>query len=334
MSVRRWLSLAEIALVCCSAAYVSYHYPWEELLKATVTAGGDTASHYYPAWLMHEVLIPRFQVTGWTMGNYCGFPIFHFYSTLPFYVIAALGYVAPMMQSFKFVSLLGPTTLPLAAAYLFHALGYRRGTSVMAAASVLPFLFQTGNSMWGGNIASVLAGEFCHSIGLSLSFVFLGMLHKAVRGKSSWIACAFVLAAIGLCHAFAFLGALWFSLYYVWPRRDCLSMSRTVVPMYLLAFLLLCFWGLPLLPRVQFTTEYSMIWNIRDWQKVLPQLLWPAAILAAVNSVAMLVRVKRFSADRQGLHYFCIFGAAFLYFLAPEAGFPDIRFVPIAQKRT
>jgi hypothetical protein len=34
----------------------------------------------------------------------------------------------------------------------------------------LPFLFMEGNSMWGGNIPSTLAGTFCYSMGFSLGF--------------------------------------------------------------------------------------------------------------------------------------------------------------------
>ncbi len=331
MTPKRWLLLAEAALVCCASAYLLYIYPWPELLRATVTAGGDTASHYYPAVLMRDELLPRGQLTGWTMGNYAGFPIFHFYSTLPFAVIALLGYVFPMQVVFKLVSLLGPTTLPLAAGYLFRSLGYGRSASVIAAGSVLPFLFQQGNSMWGGNIPSVLAGEFCHSIGLSLSFLFLGLLHRTANGKGSWTGCGFLLAAIGLSHAFAFIGALWFSLFYLWPRREVTKYARMLVPVYLLAFLLLCFWGLPLVPRVQFTTEWSVIWRIKQWQEVIPELLWPAGILAIANTALMAVRIKRFSVETHGLMLFVLFGAGVLYLLAPGVGFPDIRFIPLGQ---
>ena len=218
--------------VLAASAFLCWIYPWAHLLTRSVAAGGDTASHFYPTQIMHDVLIPNLQLTGWTMGNYAGFPIFHFYSTLPFFVIGALGYLFPLEITFKLVTLLGPTTLPLAAAYLFWALGYRRGAPVLAAASVLPFLFQQGNSMWGGNIPSVLAGEFCHAIGLSLSLVFLGHLHRLSRGIGSWIVSGFLLATVGLCHAFAFIGALWFALWYLRPRAD----SAVVLPRLLPAF--------------------------------------------------------------------------------------------------
>lgn len=332
MELRRTIPAGfEFLCVLAASAFLCWIYPWNHLLTATVTAGGDTASHFYPTLIMHEVLIPNLQWTGWTMGNYAGFPIFHFYSTLPFFVIAILGYVFSLEVSFKLVSLVGPTTLPLAAGYLFWALGYRRGGPVLAAGSVLPFLFQQGNSMWGGNIPSVLAGEFCHSIAFSLSFVFLGHLHRLSRGIGSWVVSGLLLAAIGLSHAFAFIGALWFAAWYLRPRADSALVWPRLAPAFFLAAALLAFWGFPLLPRVKFTTEWTMVWNINSWTEVVPELLWPAGILAGVNVLLLLVRLKRYVPDRHGLMLFSLFGSVVLYGVSPVTGFPDVRFVPIGQ---
>jgi len=350
-----WASLLEAVAVLAIVGILLYHYPWGDLLARTTTAGGDMASLYYPTKVMAEDLLPSGRWTGWTMGNYAGFPIFHFYSTAPFVVIALLGHLFPMQVVFKLVTLLGPTTLPLCAAYLMRSLGYGRGAAAMAAAAMLPFLFQQGNSMWGGNIPSVLAGEFCHSIGISLSLLFAGMLHRTSRRQLSWVWPALLLAVIGLCHTFAFIAAGWYSLYYLWPRRDAARLWKAVLPVYFLAFLLLCFWGLPVPARLKFTTEWSVIWNIKSWTEVVPAPLWPAAALAAAD-VALLVvgliaravgrlgigtrisvaasavaRWKPFEADREGFIVFVLAGMVLFYFVTPAIGFPDIRFIPIAQ---
>jgi hypothetical protein len=320
-----------ILLAVASSAFLIAHYPWKELLAPTITAGGDMASLYYPTRLMAEEMLPRGQITGWTMGNYAGFPVLHFYSTLPFAVIALLGHVVPMQVAFKLVTLLGPTTLPIAAAYLFRRLGYRPAAAAIAAAATLSFLLQQGNSMWGGNIPSVLAGEFCHALGLSLSLVFLGYLHGVVAGTRSWPFAALLLAVIGLCHTFAFFTAAWYTLFYLLPSRTVTRQAPPVLVVYFVAFLLLCFWGLPLPTRLVYTTEWSMIWHIKDWKEVLPQALWPPAALAALNCLAMLTTVKRFEFERAGLLLFNIAGGILLYFVVPALGFPDIRFIPVAQ---
>lgn len=301
MTRARLLDLAEYALIGLTTAFLCYIMPWDDLLAPTVAAGGDMASHFYPTKLMHEELLPAWRLTGWTMGNYAGFPIFHFYSILPFAVIAALGYVFPLEQTFKIVSILGPLTLPASAAYMFRCLGYRNGVAAIAGASLLPFLFQQGNSMWGGNIPSVLAGEFCHAIGLSLSFVFIGVLHRTVNGRGSWTVSGLLLAAIGLTHAFSFIGAVWFSVFYLWPGKNLRQYGAYLAPMYLLTFFLLAFWGLPLPPRLQFTTEFSMIWRLKGWTEVVPALLWPATLLSLANLLAITPRPRIFGENPNSL---------------------------------
>jgi hypothetical protein len=162
-----WTRLADHALALLPSAFLLSQYPWDALLAATTTAGGDMASLYYPTKLMAEEIMPSGQLTGWTMGNYAGFPTLHFYSTLPFAMVALLGKLIPMQQAFKLVTMSGPTLLPFAAGYLFRSLGYGRGAAAIAARSTLPFLLQQGNTMWGGNNPSVLAGGFFEGRGLA-----------------------------------------------------------------------------------------------------------------------------------------------------------------------
>lgn len=326
-----WGWVVGAALASATSAFLMVHYPWDALLSDTVAAGGDMASLYYPTKLMAEEMLPRGQLTGWTMGNYAGFPILHFYSTLPFAVIALLGTLWPMKIVFKIVTLVGPTLLPIAAAVLFRALGYGRGAPAIAAASLLPFLMQQGNSMWGGNIPSVLAGEYCHAIGLSLGILFLAQLHRVVHGRGSWPVAGVLLAVIGLCHTFAFFAAVWYSLFFLRPHANLARSAPPILATYGLAFLLLCVWGLPLPSRLVFTTEWSMIWNIKDWKEVIPSPLWPAGSLALLSCLLALVRIKRFNVDQMGLLLFNAGGGILLYYVVPALGFPDIRFIPVSQ---
>jgi hypothetical protein len=328
---RPWGWIVGAALASATSAFLMVHYPWDALLADTVAAGGDMASLYYPTKLMAEEMLPRGQITGWTMGNYAGFPILHFYSTLPFAVIALLGKFWPMTVVFKVVTLVGPTLLPITAAVLFRALGYGAGAPAIAAASLLPFLMQQGNSMWGGNIPSVLAGEYCHAIGLSLALVFLAQLHRVVNGRGSWPVAGVLLAVIGLFHTFAFFAAAWYSLFFLRPHANLPRSAPPILATYGLAFLLLCVWGLPLPSRLVFTTEWSMIWHIKDWKEVVPSALWPAGTLAALSCLLVLVRVKRFDVDRMGLLLFNAGGGILLYYVVPALGFPDIRFIPVSQ---
>ena len=55
------------------------------------------------------------------------------------------------------------------------------GASVLLAAATLPFLFSRNFTIYGGNIASTLAGEFAFSIALVTALVFLGVVARGLE---------------------------------------------------------------------------------------------------------------------------------------------------------
>ncbi len=116
----------------------------------------------------------------------------------------------PYGVAFKLVSVSGIATLPVAA-YAFGRLsGLRFPTPAVLAVGTLPFLFYRGFTIYGGNIASTLAGEFAFSMSLSLALVYLGLVFKGIETGRYRALTAVVLAATGLCHlipAFWALGA-------------------------------------------------------------------------------------------------------------------------------
>ncbi|MCX6820547.1 MAG: 6-pyruvoyl-tetrahydropterin synthase-related protein [Candidatus Aenigmarchaeota archaeon] len=76
-------SLAEkiadaIVLLAIFGFLLSYFKP-ELMLSLTTTAGGDTASHFYPAEYLRDALLPAGRLVGWAPGWYGGLPMFQFY---------------------------------------------------------------------------------------------------------------------------------------------------------------------------------------------------------------------------------------------------------------
>lgn len=121
-------------------------------------------------------------------------------------IVAVLGIGVPYGVAFKWITVSGLLTLPLAA-YVFGRLVRfaHPGPAVLAVATV-PFLFDRGSSIpngftiYGGNIASTLAGEFAFSISLSLAVVYLGVLYRGLETGRYRAAAAVLLALTGLCH--------------------------------------------------------------------------------------------------------------------------------------
>lgn len=148
-----------IVLLVVEAFILSYLSP-EHLLTETIATGGDTASHYYTLHYLRSTLLPQYKISGWTPGNYAGFPMLQFYFPLPFLLMCALNVVVPLQIAFKWVTLLGVFLLPVAAFVMLRRLDIPFPGPAAGAVLTLPFLFNPETSAWGGNILSVLAGEF------------------------------------------------------------------------------------------------------------------------------------------------------------------------------
>jgi hypothetical protein len=116
----------------------------------------------------------------------------------------------PYGVAFKLVSVSGLLTLPVATYAFGRLAGFRFPTPAVLAAATLPFLFYRGFTIYGGNIASTLAGEFAFSMSLSLAMVYLGVVTRGLQTGRYRGWAAVLLALTGLCHlivAFWALGA-------------------------------------------------------------------------------------------------------------------------------
>jgi len=130
-----------------------------QLFKNTTPAGGDMGAHVYLPAYVKSSLLSHLRLTGWSPGWYEGFPALTYYFPGPIVGIALLSYVVHYNVAFKLISVLGLLTLPVAA----WAFGRLRGClprPACLAAATLPYLFSREFTIYGGNIASTMAGEF------------------------------------------------------------------------------------------------------------------------------------------------------------------------------
>ncbi|HEV2767155.1 MAG TPA: hypothetical protein VGV63_05540 [Acidimicrobiales bacterium] len=184
----------------------------ELLVSDTVPSGGDMGAHVWGPAFLRDHLLPQWRLSGWTPDWYAGFPAYHFYMVLPSLVIVALDVVLPYNVAFKLVTVSGLVALPVAA-WAFGRLARLPfpGPALLAVAAV-PFLFDRSFTIYGGNVASTLAGEFAFSISLALAVVFLGLVLRGLETGRHRVWTAVVLALCALSHVipaiFAVVGAL------------------------------------------------------------------------------------------------------------------------------
>src|SRR5258708_39459237 len=205
-------AIVSLIVVAACALFVFFSLHPSKLFSSSTPAGGDMGAHVWaPDYLRHH-LFRRGGIRGWTQHCYAGFPALTFYFPLPSPVIAVFSFVLPYGVAFKLVSVAGLVGLPISAWALGRRMRRRfRGPPLLGLATV-PFLFDRYWTIYGGNIASTLAGEFAFAISLCLALLFLGVFSRCLEtGRHRGLA-AVLFAATLLCHLlptlFALVGAV------------------------------------------------------------------------------------------------------------------------------
>ena len=293
------------------------------LFAQTTPAGGDTGAHVWGPDYLRDHLLPQGRLYGWAPDWYAGFPAYQFYFPLPALVVALLSYVIPYEIALKLVTVSGLVTLPIAA-WAFGRLSGMRfpGPAVLAVATV-PFLFDRGFTIYGGNIPSTLAGEFSFSISLSFALVFLGLVARGLDTGKHRVLAGVVLALTGLSHLlptiFAVVGAG--VLYLLRPGRKRLGFVGAVLA---IGALLAAFWSVPFAFRLPYAN--NMGWEkITEFSKNLfPQNIRWVVFLALGGAVVSVVNRRRTGLFFIGMA--TIAGALFI--LAPQGRLWNARVLP------
>jgi hypothetical protein len=315
--------LVTFGVVAAASLFVFSQIHPELIFKSTTPAGGDMGAHVWGPAYMRDHLLPRFRLTGWAPDWYAGFPAYQFYFPLPSLLIVILDLLLPYGIAFKVVSILGLVSLPVAAWAFATLAGMRFPGPPVLALATLPFLFDRGFSIYGGNIASTLAGEFSFSISLSLALVFLGLVARGLDTGRNRALAAVVLTLTGLSHLlptiFAVVGALLLLLLRPGRRRVTFLLS-----IFVAAIALVAFWALPFLVRLPYAN--NMGWEkITEYAKNLfPHNLRWLTVLAVAGTLASMAFRRRVGLFLFGMAMV----AAALFVLAPEGRLWNARVLP------
>lgn len=262
--------------------------PWL-ILSATTPTGGDTGAHVFGPAFLRDVLLPDGRIQGWSNDWFAGFPVFYFYFPLPSLVIVLFDLLLPYGVAFKIVTVMGIVGLPFAAYFHARCLNLARPTAIVAGASGAVFAFLESYSIYGGNIASTLAGEFSYSWSFALSLVYLGFLIRAVRDDRRFVKwAALALALTALSHVLTTIVVIFASLFVFRWRK---SIGRTLI-VWLWGFSIAAFWALPLITRIGFTSDMGWI-PLTRLEEVFPVEIWLLLPLALFGAGWCLRRSSR-----------------------------------------
>ncbi len=276
-----------------------------ELIFANNTpTGGDMGAHVYGPAFLRDFMLPHFRLNGWSNDWYAGFPMYRFYMLIPALLVLVVDLIAPYGIALKIIAVIGILALPVCT-WLFGKFSRLLFPvpEILALASVV-FLYDESFTIYGGNIASTMAGEFSFSISLSLAVLTFGLFIRSMNdGRGQMItACALALSALshGIVLLFVFGGVALIAI--LWQvlnsgRRILKSASLIIGT----AILLSAFWVVPFLTSHAFMTD--MKYEPRPsgtadsfWKMFFPlPLYWNIFItlFAVVGFVACILRRNR-----------------------------------------
>lgn len=249
-------------------------FPPSLVLNNSFITGGDTPSHFPAAAAILDSIVSGEPLVRWTHGNYAGFPVFLNYFPLPFFITSLLSIFTDLQIAFKLVTLLPVLALPPVIYASLSRLGYARMVPALGCAFALLFLLMPENTMWGGSIASTLAGEFSHGLSLVLALFLCAKVYGDIQAGRSLVTNSFLEGLVGLSSGYPLLQFGFGSSYFLLRRR----FIPYLIAMHALAFGLIGFWILPLLWRLPWDTPFTHAWSFHSWKEMFPPALFPPAM--------------------------------------------------------
>ena len=224
------------------------------IFKNNTPTGGDMGAHVWGPAFLRDNLLSNIRLSGWTMDWYSGFPIYRFYMVVPALFIVLLDVVLPYGIAFKLVAVAGIVALPLCAWAFGRLARFVYPLPELFAVAATVFLYDESFTIYGGNIASTMAGEFSFSIALAFGVLGLGFLARGLDSGKYRTTAAVLIALSALCHGivliFVFGGAAVMVLLHTGRRR--LVFGFTTIGA---AVLLAAFWVFPFLTAHKYMTD-------------------------------------------------------------------------------
>jgi hypothetical protein len=179
--------------------FSAFHFG--DIFANTTTNGGDMGAHVWWPWFLEHNWFPKLRLSGWAPDWYAGFPVGEYYFPLPAVAVALIDHIpfVPYNVAFKLVTISGPLMLPAAAYYFAKGIKAPWPAPPAFAIAALGMLMETRTDwqIYGGNIASTLAGEFSFTIALAFALFGLGALaHTLDTGKRRWLPAVLIACAI------------------------------------------------------------------------------------------------------------------------------------------
>lgn len=257
-----WKRLSAIIVVGGATIFLLLTLHPDLILRNNTPTGGDMGAHVWGPAFLRDHLLNNFRLAGWSMDWYAGLPVYRYYMVVPALFIVGLNLVLPYGIAIKIAAVIGILTLPYCAWLFGRFARFAYPIPEMLAIAATIFLYDESFTIYGGNIASTMAGEFSFSIALSLSILGFALVARGLETGKYLAAGSIVIALSALSHGivllFVFGGVALMMLFWIPQKIDGRRDNTSVVfgvKVIVLAVLLSAFWVFPFVTSHAYMTD-------------------------------------------------------------------------------
>ena len=283
-----WKKLSTIIAVAGPTIFLLLALHPSLILRNNIPTGGDMGAHVWAPAYLRDHLLSNFKLSGWSMDWYSGLPIYRFYMVVPALMIVLLDVVLPYGIAIKIIAVIGILTLPYTTWLFGRFAKFAYPLPELFAIAATIFLFDESFTIYGGNIASTMAGEFSFSISLSLAMLGFALLAKGLDTGKHRVSAAVIISLSALSHGivllFVFGGAA--LMLVVWNKRESLQFGAKVIA---LAVLLSSFWVIPFVTSHAYMTDMKYEPRPSGVSDSFWKMFFPLHILLDVSITALAV---------------------------------------------
>ena len=135
--------------------------------------GGDMGAHIVAIDTFIKDFMPNLQINGWSNDWFGGYPLYYFYFPLPAIITFIFNLIFPFGIAFKIMVVMSTILVVYSIEKLMRKTSNQ--ISIYGATAGLFYVFTESFTIYGGNLASTLAGQF--SFAYSLSFANLSIFY-------------------------------------------------------------------------------------------------------------------------------------------------------------
>jgi hypothetical protein len=285
----------------------------------SLPTGGDMGAHIVPTKFFVSELISNFKISGWSNDWFAGYPAYYFYFPLPPIIVAILSPVFPFGIAFKIMVVASLVLLVFSIQKLISR--ENKISSHLGFAAGLLFLLTESFTIFGGNLASSLAGQYSFTYSLAFGNLSIYFLTKS-NLKNSIYYSSLCISFCMLSHIIPFIIFIpIYSYYFLRNRSEILKKFSS----FLIFLFLTIRFSISLFTNLEYTTNmtYSPYRNISDLIKpdILPLLLMSVIFLFSGQS-------KKVFKNLFSLEVYLILTSFLLFFYGPEGALWNGRVVP------